>query len=771
MEWVDGTSLRQLVAAGTPQPVPAVVTMGAQIAEGLAKAHAAGIVHRDLKPDNIMVTREGLVKILDFGLAKLAGTSEFSSQLATAPAGTAAGILLGTVGYMSPEQATGATVDYRSDQFTLGIILYELATGRRAFRRDSAPQTLAAIIEDEPERIESHNPLVPAQLSRVIARCLAKKPDDRYESTRDLARDLRDLVQESSAARTAVRPARRASVARLAILSVVALVVAAAAWAFRSRGAAAPVDDESQRVVAVLPFRDLTGDPARAYFAAGMTDEIRGQLSKVAALRVLSRTAVQRYGEANVKGLRADLGAGSAVEGSVRLEGARVRVAVELIDTGTEQTLWTEQYDRTMENVLSVQNEVALRIADALKATLTPAERKSVAQPPTANAEAYQIYLRSLEHTSLERQQNLRGIELLQAALKLDPGFAIAQARLAYRYFFLSYYGDPKYLDISIDAARQAVAMDPTLAHAHFALASGYAMKGWAARSREAFLKAQELDRSLSGPISNIAVLESEVLGRHDEGLAWARRLLDLPPVTGNTIYHIVWPMLFLRDDATSERWLKEAEARFPDFPRLQYLLAALDYLRGDETAALSRARKITEAHPGFEEGLAVLAELAFLSGAPDAETRIERLSRSTPGLTASQLLKPETHGTTYAYLLMKRGERPKALELLAQSLKQARAAQADGNENQRIPIEIAAIHAAMGERRAALDWLERGLTAGYRDYSTLRRHPIFESVRRESRFQDLLKKMETAVDVMRERSATLAELRAMPFSVVRSAR
>ena len=180
--------------------------------------------------------------------------------------------------------------------------------------------------------------------------------------------------------------------------------------------------------MAVLPFRDLTGDPARAYFAAGVTDEIRGQLSKLGALRVLSRGAVQRYGDANVKGLRADLGAGSAVEGSVRLEGARVRVAVELVDTETEQTLWSEQYDRRLEDVLSVQRDVALRIAEALKATLSPAERKSVERLPTTNPEAYQIYLRSLVLSSLERQQNLRAIELLQDALKLDPGFAVAQA-------------------------------------------------------------------------------------------------------------------------------------------------------------------------------------------------------------------------------------------------------------------------------------------------------------------------------------------------------
>jgi Tfp pilus assembly protein PilF len=465
-----------------------------------------------------------------------------------------------------------------------------------------------------------------------------------------------------------------------------------------------------------------------------VTDEIRGQLSKLAALRLLSRSAVQRYGDGNVRGLRSDLGAGSAVEGSVRLDGGRVRVAVELVDTATEQTLWSEQYDRTLEDVLSVQSDVALHIADALKATLTPEERKSVERLPTANPEAYQIYLRSLELNSLERQQNLRGIELLEQALKLDPRFALAQARLAYRTFFLAYYGDPKYLDMSIEQAQRAVEMDPTLARAQFALASGYAQKGWAARSRTAFLRAQELDRSDAGPISNIAVLESEILGRHDEAVAWARRLLDMPPVNGNSIYHIGWPLLFLRDDATSERWLKEGATRFSDFPRLQALLAALDYLRGKESEALSRARSIAEVHPGFEEGLMLLAELAFLTGAPDAETHIERWFRRTPGLTASPLLKPE-------------------------------------NENQRVPVEMAAIHAARAETDEALEWLERAFTAGYKDYSTLGRHPIFLAVRREARFQNLLKRMEAAVARMRERSSALSELRTMAFPAVATAR
>jgi TolB-like protein len=766
MEWVDGSSLRNLVASGRPRPATEVANIGAQVADGLARAHVAGIVHRDLKPDNVMLTSDGLVKILDFGLAKLSTPAhEAASTAATVSGGTAAGVLLGTVGYMSPEQVVGRAVDFRSDQFALGLILYELATGARAFKRDSAPQTLAAIVEDEPEPLQARNPRVPPQLARIIARSLSKKPEDRYESTRDLARDLHDVVLDTSGSTRAVEPARRLPRASVAAIAAALVVVAGAAWwwatALRQAEAGA---DERRRVVAVLPFRDLTGDASRAYFAAGMTEEIRTQLVKVTALRLLSHGAVQRFGDAGVQRLRSELGAGTAVSGSVRLDGQRVRVAVELVDTETEQSLWSEQYDRTLEDALTVQGDVALRVAAALRTTLSSEERTRGARPPTANAEAYQLFLQARAFNSSNLEQNQRGIELLKKAVHIDPTFAEAQARLAYRLFFNSYYDDPKYIDLGIEAAQRAIEMDPTLATGYFALASAYGGKGWADKSRAAFLKAQELDPGDGGPVVNLAVLESEILGRHDEAIVWARRQLQVRPVGPGAFYHLCWPLVFLRDDATSDRWLSEGLRRSPSDARLQYLRATWLYLRGDEAGALAAARAIVEERPAFEEGLMAAAELSFLTRAPDAEQRIERIFRRSPGLETGNLLKQESHRTSYAWLLLKRGDRARAEALLSEALASAQAALENGNEHQRIPFEFAAIHATRGEREHALDWLEKTPPAGYNDSSTLGRHPIFEPLRSETRFQAVLATMERNLSAARNRSTVLAELRTLPF-------
>ena len=420
MEWVDGRTLRDSIS-GARLPMRRVIDLCHQVAEGLAKAHAASIVHRDLKPENVMVSHDGFAKIVDFGLAKLTESSQDEGQTVTRSVGTTPGLVMGTLGYMSPEQVSGDAVDYRSDQFALGLIVYEMATGKRPFDRPTTAQALAATIEAEPQPIDALNAEVSPHLAAVVARCLAKDPADRYESTRDLARDLKQIRDAPSrSAPTVVRATRHSRRRWLVLSAVVALTaLSAAAWSWRSNKNA---PGEPQRpLVAVRAFRNLSLDQSQGYFAAGMTEEIAGQLSQISALRLLSRSAVGRYGDGDVPRMAAELGVSSIVEGSVRLEKNRVRIGVQLIEASSQQTLWSEQYDRELVDVFAVQSDVALRIAQALQANLSPHERQRVEKRPTQHLEAYQLYLQS-RSASADRKQNLAAIERLRKAIALDPG-------------------------------------------------------------------------------------------------------------------------------------------------------------------------------------------------------------------------------------------------------------------------------------------------------------------------------------------------------------
>jgi serine/threonine protein kinase len=276
MEWVEGPTLRELLRRGR-LPIARVIEISHQIAEGLAKAHAAGIVHRDLKPENVMVSGDGFVKILDFGLAKLSEPRDASlSQLTTFSQATAPGVVMGTVGYMSPEQASGTMVDHRSDQFALGLIAYEMVTGTRPFERDTAAQTLAATIEAEATPITALNPEVPESLVTVVDRCLAKDPSDRYESTRDLARDLKQIVGSHPVAVSSGRVRETRLKKRWIAVALTAFVVATtvAGWRWWPGRGTRTVPKEP--IIAVLPFRSLSPESSQTYFAAGMTEEIGG---------------------------------------------------------------------------------------------------------------------------------------------------------------------------------------------------------------------------------------------------------------------------------------------------------------------------------------------------------------------------------------------------------------------------------------------------------------------------------------------------------------
>jgi TolB-like protein/Tfp pilus assembly protein PilF len=752
MEWVDGRTLRQLTAGGR-LPLRRVLDLSHQIAEGLAKAHAAGIAHRDLKPENLMVSADGFAKIVDFGLAKLVEPAALEAgETATAVHGTTPGLVMGTVGYMSPEQAAGRPVDYRSDQFALGLVMYELLTGSRPFERPTPAQSLAATIEQDPEPVERLNPEVPPHLAAVVARCLAKDPAERYDSTRDLARDLKQMLETALHAPREARGGRRGRSRRrwlwasAATLATACLVAAAARW----RGASTPAAPAQppRPLVAVRGLQNLSPDPAQSYFAAGLTEEIRGHLSQIAALRLLSRNAVSAYADADVLRMVRELGVTGLVEGSVRVDGNRVRIAASLVDAATQQTLWSEQYDRDLTDVFAIQSDVALRIARALQANLSPDERHRVTRRSTENLEAYQLYLQSTQLSNTNRTQNVQAMDLLRRAIALDPRFAVARTALAYRMYFLT-FEDRSWADRGLEELQEALRIDPLLPRAHFALGSLYTVKGLNAPARLSFLRALELDPNNTGSMMNLSVHETQ-FGRMDEALHWVRRSFALSAKRANDFYHIAVPLTSLHDHALSRRWLEEGLRRFPDSARLQYMLALLDAADGRDAAATERISKAAATFPEDQEVQMARADIAYLTDAADLERILERFVKTAPtGAMAVQT----TFRLRYAYALRRRGDAAGAAPLVNEAERAARDRLAQGDEAAGPRIELAAVSAMRQDAAGAFEWLARADEARYPDFSFLERDPILRPLARDARFREILERIRRRVADQRDRA------------------
>jgi serine/threonine protein kinase len=754
MEWVDGQTLRQLMREG-PVPLRRTIRLARQIAQGLAKAHAAGIVHRDLKPENVMVTSDDLAKIVDFGLAKLAAPAQAATDQQTATVTrigtTDPGMVMGTAGYMSPEQAGGRPVDYRSDQFALGLLVYELVTRTRPFERATTAQTLAATIDDDPAPIDALNPEVPPHLAAIVSRCLAKDPAERYDSTRDLARDLESISETSSRhpASAAVPSRRRTGLFAAAAVAVLLIAAATAAWMWRAPAApAAPAPDRP--LLAVRPFRSLSDEAQQAYFAAGMTEEIRGQLSQVSSLRLLSRNGLDGYQDDAARAVR-ELGVQHFVDGSVRVEGNRVRVSAELVDGSTQQTVWSQQYDRDLADILAVQGDVALQIARALQATLSPREQARLEQRPTQNPDAYALYLQSQQMSPLsDRAKNAIGQEMLRRALAMDPAFALARARLAYRLIFMGYYDSLSYVDQGIAEAQEAVRIDPGLPSGYFALASGYGLKGMDAEARQAFLRALELDPNNVPAMNNFSSHDA-LFGRAEESLSWARRGFALSGKQGNDYYHLALPLLGLRADDRLRELLLDGERRFPDFYRVQIVLSLLDALQGRRPDALARTAALTERLGANEEVKFHHTDIAFLTDAPDLEARLEPLMLQS---AENFYFVAESVRMRYAYAVGKRGD-PRAAGLAAEAEKIARAKMDAGNQTPVLRVELAAAAALRKDVDEAFTWVERAFDAGYRDYGLLELDPILAPLRTDPRFTNVLSRMRRDVEAQRARAAS----------------
>jgi TolB-like protein/tRNA A-37 threonylcarbamoyl transferase component Bud32 len=469
MELVSGKTLDALIP-NEGLALERIFEVAIPLADALSEAHAKGITHRDLKPANVMVTDDGRVKVLDFGLAKFRESAKGEDERLPTRTLTQEGTLVGTMPYMSPEQIKSATVDHRSDIFSLGVILYEMATGKRPFGGESSAELISSLLRDDPPSVSDVNTSVPRHLGRIIRLCLEKDPAQRYQSAADVRNELRALRTEVASGVIEERPHPRAPRGRpgtLVALGVVALVGIAIliAWGLRSRTKlAAP--ERAQVSIAVLPFRNMSGDTALAFLSLAVPDEVTTTLSRAQGLSLRPFSGATRYtgDDIDVPAAGRELHATTVVTGQFFRQGSDLRLTLEAVDVSKNEIVWRDGVNARADDLIALRGQVSDRIRTGLVPRLTGANAGTGAGTQPSNPEAYDLYLRSLA-ISPDLVPNRESIRMLERAVELDPSFAPAWAELGERYSFEAAYGEggDAFYPKAMDALRRALALDPNL--------------------------------------------------------------------------------------------------------------------------------------------------------------------------------------------------------------------------------------------------------------------------------------------------------------------
>jgi serine/threonine protein kinase/tetratricopeptide (TPR) repeat protein len=761
-ELLEGETLREELLTGSLPPKK-VLRHAIGIARGLAAAHEKGIVHRDLKPENLFVTKDGRVKILDFGLAKLTPPETFRGSLTDAPTqtpGTEPGVILGTVGYMSPEQVRGGTADRRSDIFAFGTILYEMLTGQRAFKRDTVAETMAAILKEERPPLPESGRQIPAELVRVLDHCLEKNAQERFQSAGDIAFALSALPGQPAESVSGAAP-RRGSRRRLAWAGALLALLVLAGGAFlwqrgrKTGGRRIQAAASDRRSIAVLPFQNFSPDPENAFFADGMTEDILAQLSKIQNLKVVSRTSVMRYKgtQKPIREIAAELGVATILEGSVRRAGNRVRIVGQLVDASTDEHLWSETYDRQLEDVFAIQTDVAQRIAGSLQATLSSAEKKRIEGRPTENFLAYDLYLKGREqYNRLRREDNETAIEYFQKALQLDPALAPAYAGLgdAYAQRARRFGFTESWLDSSLEASRKAIALAPELPEGHKALGLAYLVKGANRESLESSRRAVDLSPSYSSAVNNVATALF-ALGRLDEALLWSRRAVSLDPRDPVSAVLMGTVRDALGDTAAAEASFRRALELQPDLGQTHGRLIDfyLRHRRDREALELARTPRLGPPEPSA----ITVGEAELVAGDPGrARELLEQILPLMRGVRLGRLSGVGVE-TYLASLHLRAGRRAQADALLAESLTTDQRHLENGNQDWSVPFDMACVHALRSEKDEAFRWLDLAVESGWRGWPLGTRSPLLDPLRSDERLGRLEARVAALVSEMRRRA------------------
>ena len=739
MEFVDGRTLRDVIH-DEKTDLRTLLRYLLQVADGLAKAHGSGIVHRDLKPDNVMITRDGHAKILDFGLAKLIETTpesiDESGEAATAMLPvqhSTPGVIMGTVGYMSPEQAKAKGVDQRSDIFSFGCVLYEATTGRKPFAGDSIVDTLHKIIYDPAPPITEFTPSASAELQRVIRKCLAKEPEKRYQTIRDTANDLEELLEEMKASTDFERSVSHAPLAlnsgapgttatgnaqntgsvtqqssaeyivsgfkrhKLVVLITLLLIVLAGVvftFYLRSRNSSTTIES-----VAVMPFANETGNAELEYLSDGMTETLINGLSQIPNLNVKARSSVFRYKgkELDPKKIATDLNVQAILTGRVTERGDQLTLSLELVDASSENVLWSQQYNRKQSDVVTLQSEIARDVSSKLKSRLSGADVARVEKTYTTNPEAFQLYLKGKFYWNKRTGDSLKqAVNFYQQAIDKDPNYALAYSGLAETYVLFSSYDVAAGSDSMPQAkaaALRALEIDDSLAEAHTALGFYLSNYEWdRVGSEKEYRRAIELKPNYSTAHHWFGADLSNVK-RFDESLAELHRAEELDPLSPIISTNLGDTLLLAR--------------RFDD--------------------AIAQFKRTLISNPNFVYAHLALGRAYGSNGMyPEAiaETR-----------TAIQMnFGPSAKGYLGLWLA-KSGKRDEALKLLNELKQKAvnNYVQAD---------TIALIYLGLGDKTEALDWLEKHMLSRAETANWYAVAPQLDELHDEPRFQAMLKKM-----------------------------